>query len=314
MFDDKYILVVGGATIDIQGFPYEKLKFSDSNPGVIKTSLGGVGRNIADNLSRLSLNVKFITAIGDDLYGKKILKEGELGGIDFSHSLIIEDKPTSTYLSILNESGEMAVAISYMDILENITTDFIDKKSKVIENSLLTVLDTNLSFEALDHITSKFSKMVFFLDTVSTKKATKVKDIIGRFHTIKPNKLECEILTGIEIKDKDDIKRIEEYFLNKGIKRIFITLGEDGLFYSNGSSNGFIKKTYTNIVNVTGAGDAFVAALVYGYVNNFDINYTAKFATASSLLALSHEDTINPMLSVSKIKDKIKILEENKNI
>ena len=309
ILEKGYVLVIGGSTMDIQGFPFDRLKMHDSNPGIIKTSLGGVGRNIADNLSRLSINVKLITVIGDDVYGKKIIKEGSITGIDFTHSLIIEGKSTSTYLSVLNEKGDMMVAVSHMDNLVNISIDFINKKHSVIQNSILTVLDTNISEEVLDHITSRYKDTIFFLDTVSSKKAMKVKNIIGRFHTIKPNKIECEMLTGIGIHKKEDIKRVEEYFFNKGVKRVFISLGEQGLFYSDGTSRGFIDRKKVKIVNATGAGDAFVAALVYGYLNDFDILYTARFATAASLVALSHEDTIASNMSVMQVKSKM--LEEN---
>jgi len=303
-----YVLVIGGSTIDIQGFPFDKVKMHDSNPGIIKTSLGGVGRNIADNLSRLSVNVKLITAVGDDVYGKKIIK-GSSVGIDFTHSLIIEGKSTSTYLSVLDEKGDMVIAVSHMDIFENISVDFISRKHSVIQDSMITVLDTNIPEEVLDYITSKYKDKIFFLDTVSSKKAMKVKNIIGRFHTIKPNKIECEMLTGIEIRKKEDVKRVEEYFFNKGVKRLFISLGEQGLFYSDRISKGFIDRKKIKVVNATGAGDAFVAALVYGYLNDFDISYTARFSMAASLLALSHEDTIASNMSVMEVKNKM--LEEN---
>lgn len=303
--ESPYVLVIGGANIDIQGFPNDIMKLSDSNPGIIKTSLGGVSRNIAENISRLSLDVKLITAIGKDDFGKRILNEGMHIGMDFSHSLILDDKPTSTYLSILNELGEMVVAVSDMGILENINAKFLRKKHSIIKNSLLTVVDCNVSFEVLDFLTSNYSNIPFFLDTVSSKKAIKVKDIIGKFHTIKPNKLECEVLTGIKIKNKDDVIKVSEYFFEKGVKQVFISLGEDGLFYSNGTCSGFVNKINVKPINTTGAGDAFVAALAYGYINDFPIEYLAKFATAASLMTICHEDTVNPNISVKQIENKM---------
>ncbi|MCL2320768.1 MAG: PfkB family carbohydrate kinase [Oscillospiraceae bacterium] len=302
---NNYVLLIGGANIDIQGFSYKKFIFKDSNPGSIKISCGGVSRNIAENLARLSLNAKLITALGDDDFGNRILKNGESTHIDFSHSLMLKDKPTSTYLSILNAHGEMITAISDMSILDNITMEFLNKKDAILKNSLLTVLDCNLSYDVLECLTSKYTNIPFFLDTVSSKKAARVKDIIGRFHTIKPNKLECEILSGIKINKRDDAKRASEYFLKKGVKQVFISLAKDGLFYSDGCSEGFIDKIAVKPVNTTGAGDAFVAGLVYSYIKSFSIEYAAKFGLAASLIAIESEDTVNPNISVMQIENKM---------
>lgn len=63
------------------------------------------------------------------------------------------------------------------------------------------------------------------------------------------------------------------------------------------------------IKNATGAGDAFVAALAYGYINNISIEEITKLAMAASMVALSHEDTINPRMSINEIKLKIKEIE-----
>jgi pseudouridine kinase len=71
---EDYVCVLGGSNMDIVGFPHKNLVLHDSNPGKVKISLGGVGRNIAENLVHLGVSTKLISAIGDDLYGKKILK------------------------------------------------------------------------------------------------------------------------------------------------------------------------------------------------------------------------------------------------
>lgn len=307
--EEPYVCIVGGANIDIQGFPNQKLITKDSNPGVVKISLGGVGRNIGENLKKLGSEVKLITALGDDVYGSKILDEARSIGMDMQHSLILEGQSTSTYLCILNEDGDMHAAIAYMDIFEGMTAEFIQKKKHVIENSSICVVDTNIPEETIEHIVTSNRDTEFFLDTVSTSKAKKVKNIIGNFHTIKPNKIEAEILSGIEIRSNDDLKRCGEYFLNQGIKRVFITLGEEGVYYNDGIDENIVKTPKIKVVNATGAGDAFVAGLVYGKTKDFTIDYSVRFAMSASILALSHSNTINPNMSHENV---IKKMEELK--
>ena len=79
---ENYVTVIGGSNMDIQGFPNNPLVMYDSNPGKVDISMGGVGRNIAENLSRLNVNTKLISAIGNDLYGNTILSECKNLNID----------------------------------------------------------------------------------------------------------------------------------------------------------------------------------------------------------------------------------------
>lgn len=303
--EEPYICIFGGANIDITGFPNNKLIMKDSNPGKVSISLGGVGRNISENLAKLGIDVKLITAIGDDPYGKKILDEARKIGINMNHTFISKEYNTSTYLSILDENRDMHTAIAHMDIFNSLTLDFAKSKKHVIDNSKLCILDTNLPKDIIEYIVTNHRKTNFFLDTVSSKKAEKSKNIIGYFHTIKPNKIEAEILSGMQINTKKDLQKSAYYFLNKGVKRVFITLGSEGIYYNDGYNEEHITSPTIEVVNATGAGDAFMAALAYCHFKNFNIDYSARFALAASILALSHKNTINPNMSVNNIKYKM---------
>ncbi len=307
--DNPYVTVVGGVNMDIHGFPKNKLIPGDSNIGTVKMSLGGVGRNIAENLVRLDIETKLISVLGDDIYGSKILEESALIGLDTKDCLILKGENTSTYLAIIDETHDMSVAISSMDIYERMTVDFIKDKKHVIDNSELVVLDTNIPVEVMEYLLNNHRSTDFFLDTVSTAKAKKVKHLIGNIHTLKSNTIEVESITGIEIKNEEDLKRNCEYLMNKGVKNVFITLGKNGVFYCNNTIMNHIKASNVRPVNTTGAGDAFMAALVYCHLNNINIDESAKIATAASIVALSHENTINPNMSVENINLKMKELE-----
>ena len=114
----NFVTVIGGANVDIQGSPNNTLTMFDSNPGKIDISLGGVGRNICENISKLGINTKLISAIGNDVYGSRILTECKKLNIDASDCYISDSYPTSMYLSILNNEQNMQLAISHMDIIK----------------------------------------------------------------------------------------------------------------------------------------------------------------------------------------------------
>ena len=305
---ENYVTVIGGSNMDIQGFPNNKLVMYDSNPGGVDISMGGVGRNIAENLSRLNVNTKLISAVGNDLYGNTILSECKNLNIDVNDCFVSDEYSTSIYVSILNHSKDMQLAISHMDIIEKIDETFINSKHKSINDSKAIVIDTNLSMDTIDFITRNYRHLPIFVDTVSTAKCIKIKDILNRFEGIKLNKYEAQTLSSIKIESLDDAKKACDYFIQKGVNSVFITLGGDGVYCANKKQTLHIPSCKIDIVNATGAGDAFMAGIIYGFMNDFNIEETAKFSIGASILALSHKNTINPNISEDLINKTIKEL------
>lgn len=295
--NNPYVLVLGASIVDILGFSRSTYTQKDSIPGNIKISLGGVCRNIAENMSRVGINTKFISILGDDEQGRNILEHSKIIGYDMEHTLILENKATPTYMAILDETGEMVSAIVDMNSLDEMDEDFIDSKKEVICNAEYTFLDSD-NPKLLEYILKTYhGKTKFVLDPVSAVKAESIKHLIKYFHTIKPNRYEAEILCGFSIKNYEDLKSAGQYFLSLGIKDIFISLDEDGIFYTNGTEEGKIKAKNVVVKNTTGAGDSFVAGVGYGYINGLSLRDTVKYAIAMSVITISHEDTINPKMS-----------------
>ena len=300
--EGEYVLVIGGAAMDITGFPKAKLRLEDSNPGYMKTSMGGVGRNIGENLTRLGVSVKMLTALGNDVYGDKIISACESLGMDFSNALILKEENTATYLAILDESGDMKVAISNMGIIERIDIDFIRKNEKLIRGAAAVVVDTNLDQKVIEYIATEFGDCPLFVDTVSSTKAEKLRRVIGSFHTIKPNKIEAQLLSGIEICTEADLLAVKDWFISQGVKQVFISLGKDGVFYGDADHHRKSDIEPVTMVSATGAGDAFMAGLVYGKINQMSMDETVKVAQVMSALTVSSEMTIHPEMSESMIR------------
>lgn len=191
-----YVTVVGGMNMDIGGWPSEELVAQDSNPGRVRMSPGGVGRNIAHNMSLMGLDVRLLTAFGDDVYAQKLAAVcGELG-IDISQSPVIPGGHTSTYLFINDQQGDMQLAVSDMDIYRNLTPRVLAGRKQLLEGSQVVVIDTNLPAESIAWLADNCHAPIF-ADPVSTVKAEKLRPVLGKLHTLKPNRLEAELLSGV---------------------------------------------------------------------------------------------------------------------
>lgn len=310
--EQDYVVGIGAANVDIHGHSKKPINLRDSNPGHLNVSAGGVTRNVCDNLSRLGASVKLITALGDDVYGEQIRSECAAAGIDLSHSMEVENHPSSTYISILDEKGDMFVAMSDMAVLQKMNVEFLETKSGVITGAKLITCDSGLPAETLEGILDLFGgQQPVFIDPVSCAYAEKIKPFVGKFHTIKPNRLEAEILSGISINNNEDLKRACDIILAKGVQRIFVSLGREGCFYMGRDGVQIHRKLkpLDEMVNATGGGDAFMAAVIYATLHAFDIEQTLDYALAAGIAAISHEKTINPKMSIEILE---KILKERK--
>jgi len=297
-----YVCVIGGLNIDLQGSSDAPLVFNDSNPGEIEMSAGGVGRNIAENMARISVQSTILSYVGKDALGEFVINKTKMANVDTS--LLIEHStlPTSQYLSLLDDNNDMLVSISDMRIIDEMTIQDIDNWNDALEQSSAIVIDTNIPVKVIEYVVDNFSHIPLFLDPVSFAKTSKILHIIGKFHTVKPNKLEAELISGISIKDNESMLNAAQNIFNKGCKQIFITLGKEGVFYFDGKDYGHYLHQGVNIKSANGAGDAFTAGVVYGFLNLTSIEETAQFASAAAVIALQSKNTISDRLSEHNIK------------
>ena len=117
------IAVFGGANIDIGGFSHEEARLRDSNPGIVRMSPGGVGRNIAANLALLGADVELITALGGDDRASVLRADCERIGVGLHYALSFPEAGTSTYLYIANADGDMLAAVNDMAIHDFVTPE-----------------------------------------------------------------------------------------------------------------------------------------------------------------------------------------------
>ncbi len=302
----SYAVVVGGVNMDIGGRSFAPLVDSDSNPGNVSMSLGGVGRNIAHNLALMGTDVRLLSAYGDDVYGQKIAASCAELGIDASHALRLADERTSTYLYIADEQGEMALALSDMEVCKRITPAYLSANLPLIQNAQVVVADTNLPEESLVFLAENCQRPLF-CDPVSTVKAEKLLPILNRIHTLKPNRLEAALLSGVPIEKKEDVALAAQALLDKGVHRLFISMGADGVYAATREQQLWLPNLPGNMISTTGCGDAFMAALVWAYLEGTDLKNTALAGLAAGSIAMESRDTINSAMSATALRKRMSL-------
>ena len=301
----SYAVVVGGVNVDIGGRSFKPLVGEDSNPGEVITGLGGVGRNIAHNMSLLGVDVRLLSAYGDDLNGERVAASCSELGIDLSHALRVPGATTSTYLYITDPEGEMAVAVSDMEVCKRITPEYLSKNLALLQNAQVVVADANIPEESLKFLADNLF-VPLFVDPVSTVKAEKVMDILPKIHTLKPNRIEAELLSGVKIESEKDAEKAAKALIEKGVRRVFISMGAKGVFAATSKESLWHGIFPGKMVNTTGCGDAFMGALVWAYLEGMNLEETAAAGLAAGSIAMESDETINPILCEEVLKKRMK--------
>ena len=302
--NSPYAVVCGGVNIDIGAHSFAPLRGKDSNPGKVELSLGGVGRNIAHNMRLLGVNVCLLTAIGGDSRASQVEQSCRALGIDLSHALRVPEGRTSTYVFVGDSDGDMAVAVSDMEICQKLTPDYFASQLDLLNGAAAVVVDANLPRASIAYLTEHCAAPVF-IDPVSTVKAEKLRGLLGRVHTLKPNRIEAELLSGVKITDEESLHRAAEALLAQGLSRVFISLGGDGVLAAQRDEMQLVPICKAEMRNATGAGDAMMAALVWSFLSGRSLTESAASGTAAAAIAVESEETINPAMSAEAVEKRL---------
>ena len=294
----KTVVCAGGANIDIQGFSAAAINMRDSNPGMIRLCAGGVGRNIAENLARLGARVFMVSAVGNDHFGKMILDDCVSAGIDVSGIDVLPDARSSSYLVLTDNDGDMLAAVSDMHIMKGLGADFILRHRELFDAADAIVADPNLSPESLDTLTSGWNGKPIFADPISTAYARTLKAFLPRLRMVKCNRQEAEVLADMEIRNEPDLETAADRVLKTGTGSVVITSGENGVFYKDHAGLVVRKRNHPLVpVSATGAGDAFTAAMVYGWLSGMTPNDALDLAMHAAEITLMDSRTVSPAVS-----------------
>jgi pseudouridine kinase len=301
---DPFVAVVGGASMDICASPARRLRTHDSNPGNVVTSPGGVARNIAENLARLGVDSRLVAAVGADHHGDLLLQQGRAAGIDMNAVLRLDAAQTSTYVSLLDESGDMHLAVNDMSIVDELQPERLRSHEQMLRQASLVVLDTNLPDTSMAYLCESLRDRPLFVDAVSVAKAPRIRPYLDAVHTLKAGSAEAEALCGMRCRTERQLAKAAHWFHQHGTQRVFISLGDKGVYYSDGDEAGTepVPGPRPEVTNANGAGDALFAGIAYGWLQEWPLMKTIRFAMSAAGLAMSHRSTINPGMSCASVE------------
>lgn len=310
MPDSKQILVIGAASIDTKGRASQPIQAGTSTPGIIRVSVGGVGRNIAENLARLGERVLLLSAVGDDGSGRRILQQAAECHIDMSHVLVDSEHRTAAYIAVLDDSGNLVISIDDMDSSRQlITPAFIYRRRALFRDARMIVLDANLPLATLDTtfgLARRYAVPVCADPTTATL-APGLCPYLPELLLVTPNAAEAEALCGVQVTDRESGLDAAQRLVALGVQIAIVTLGATGLVYATSQESGHVPALECDIVDFTGAGDSLTAAVVFGLLNDLPIAEAVRLGNSAAALTLQSRETVCPTLSLERLYDQLVI-------
>ena len=290
---ETLISVIGGANVDLSATLNDAFIAADSNPGHVEIGYGGVARNIAHNLALLGTRSQLLTIFGGDLFGGLLWDYCKQQGIDIHLSEKQTPLRSGIYLCINNHGGEMIAAVADTEAIRAITPEWLAQRSGEINLSDFVVADTNISEDAIHYLLEN-STAPLLIDGVSTTKAHRVMNALRRcklpyLHSLKLNLKEALAVTGATT-----YAEAAQKLLDAGVAHVYITLGGEGVYCRNAAEEWLFPALPGDVVNTTGAGDAFLAGVVFALAKGLQFPQTAQYGLMAARATLMSPKAVNP--------------------
>ncbi|MCS0590478.1 carbohydrate kinase [Massilia norwichensis] len=302
--DRRPVTCIGAANLDRKLRSLAGIALHTSNPASQSESFGGVARNIAENLARLGTPVALLTATGKDSSGAALLAHAQSLGIDTGGTLQLPDLASGTYTAVLDQDGEMVVALADMALYDRLDPAFIASSQTRIATSALVVADLNLPLDTVDAVVAQArrAEVPLVLVAVSEPKMARLPQDLSGVRLLILNRGELAARVGRELASETALDAAIAEVRAQGARDLIVTRGAEGVMYTRGGAGeDQIVRLYAHgaeVVDVTGAGDAFAAAVCWSLMQDGDdLELACRRGLKLSALTLGVPETVHPRLA-----------------
>ena len=299
----KKIVVFGSFVVDLMGRgPHLPVPGETVKSGFFKMGAGGKGFNQGVASHKSGGDVTMITKLGKDTFAEIALGTMRELGMDTSRVIQTEEYATGVALIEVDEnSGQNAIMV-IPSACDHITDAEVAALKEVIEGAdiLLTQLETNMSsIKGVIDMAHAAGKTII----LNTAPVQPVEDaLLSKVTIVTPNEVEASILTGVKVVDEQSAAQAADWFFQRGVKKVVITMGGMGAYVADGTRAELTPAFRVNAIDTTGAGDAYNGGFVTALSEGNDIFAAARFAAATAALSVQKMGTTPSMPTREEIE------------
>ena len=297
------VVCIGGANVDRKIMLKGPLQFNTSNPVTSYKAVGGVARNIAENLGRLGIKTSLITALGDDVDGEWLVEHSKQW-MDLGFSITFPTANTGNYLAVLDESGEMQVGFADMNICDLVEFSQIEDRWNVINSASYVLLDLNFPEETITGIIRKCHQddIPLVITPVSIPKIHKLPEQLAGVYLLIANR--GEIMEAAGLSESASLDKAVERLFKRGVENLVVTAGGEGLHYFTVDGDaGSLPANRVDVIDVTGAGDSLTAGVIYGLLKKLPLKEACHYGQICSAITIQTEHTVSPQMNRKHVEE-----------
>ncbi|MEM7256938.1 MAG: PfkB family carbohydrate kinase [Pseudomonadota bacterium] len=299
------VVVVGGMNLDVLATAGHNARADDSTPGSVRFLAGGVGRNIAESLTRLKVNCCLHSAIADDVAGDQLLRLCNAAKMTTDRVVRIVGRTTPVYVAVNQSGGDLLHAVSDMSLLDSLCADDLPALAADIQHSAFCVVDANLPESLITHIViGSGTETLMVAEAVSVSKCRRLAAVLPALHLLKVNHKEAATLAGLD--ESLPSEALARALLALGPSGVLMTLGAQGVLFAtvnNGSvSVAIAPAPITQLVSVNGAGDNLLAGFLAARLAGYGIEQQLSWGVEAARLSLQSFSACSDQLSLEHMQ------------
>lgn len=293
------VFCVGGMNVDRHYVLHGPLMEFTSNPVTSSISVGGVGRNITENLGRLGIDIAMLSVAGMDQDYQYIKQQTE-PYVNLDHMTLLNQWPTSTYSAVINQAGDMEVAFADMSIADQMNLDWIIEHKSILMEAEYIIADLNVQREVIEELRalSLQNDIKLIIVPVSGPKMIHLPEDLTGVTWLIVNRDESEAYFQLEANTVSS-EELAQRWIDTGVEHVVITGGIKPTIYldQSGTQHQIQPPLNPKVVDVTGAGDSNAAGIIYGYIKGQTALDCLHYGMANAYHTVATKQTVRPNLT-----------------
>lgn len=309
--EEKTVICIGGANVDRKFLMDQRAQMGTSNPASVSGSVGGVARNVAENLGRLGRSVKLLSIVGNDPEWN-LIEAASSPFMSTELTKAVDGLSTGTYTAILEPDGEMLLAMADMKIYDFLNREYIAKNDNALLSAAFLVIDLNCPKETVEYVRqlALVNRIPLAVIPVSTPKMDRLSNDLTGISWLILNRDEASKYLEKPIDSEGEWHWAVQQLLNQGAEAVVVTGGKDGAVAGNSMGIGhYHPKKVDHVADVTGAGDAFSSAIVHSVLNGQDFESVIHSGMVNAAKTLESKATVRHELTAVQLQKELEELQ-----
>lgn len=293
------IVVFGACFVDIKGYPLGQYIPGGRNVGRVEHVHGGVSRNVAEDIANVELRPTLVSVLDQSGVSADVLEKLSHHKVDTRYIRRTQDG-LGTWLAIFDNNGDVVGSISKRPDLSKITDILNEHGDEIFSGADSIVVEIDMEPAQISQIldlAEKHGKEVYAVVS-NMSLAMERRDLLQRTGCVVCNEQEAGMLFSEDyryctIAELQSI--LAERITQANIPRMVVTLGEQGAVYAvRGEENGYCPPREVEVLDTTGAGDAFFAGVAIGLTYGKTLGEACEIGTRLAASVIATKENVCP--------------------